>query len=48
MFRKYNEKSIEFKGAINKWRLNIQVSFNIDPLKCPICDTIMVYTESVW
>ena len=43
-FRKYNEKSIELKRAINKWRLNINLSFNIDPLKCPICDTIMLYT----
>lgn len=48
MFRKCNMKSIEFKRTINKWRLNIQVSFNIDPLKCPNCDTIMIYTESVW
>ena len=48
MFRKCNMKSIEFKRTINKWRLNIQVSFNIDPLKCTICDTIMIYTESVW
>ena len=48
MFRKCNEKSIEFKRAINKWRLNIQITFNIDPLKCPNCDTIMIYTESVW
>lgn len=44
----FNKKSIELKRAINKWRLNIQISFNIDPLKCPHCDTIMVYTESVW
>ena len=36
------------KRAINKWRLNINLSFNIDPLKCPICDTIMIYTQSVW
>ena len=48
MFKKCNEKAIELKKAITKWRLNIQVSFNIDPLKCPKCDTIMVYTESVW
>ena len=48
MFRKCNEKSIEFKRVINKWRLNIQITFNIDPLKCPNCDTIMIYTESVW
>lgn len=48
IFRIYNKKSIELKRAINKWRLNIQVSFNVDPLKCPNCDTIMVYTESVW
>ncbi len=27
--------------------INIQISFNIDPLKCPNFDTIMVYTESV-
>lgn len=44
----FNKKSIELKRAINKWRLNIQISFNIDPLKCPNCDTIMVYTESLW
>ena len=37
-----------FKRAINKWRLNIQITFNIDPLKCPNCDTIMIYTESIW
>lgn len=48
IFRIHNKKSIELKRAINKWRLNIQISFNIDPLKCPNCDTIMVYTESVW
>lgn len=48
IFRKYNEKSIELKRAINKWRLNINLSFNIDPLKCPNCDTIMIYTQSVW
>ena len=48
MFRKCNKKAIELKKAITKWRLNIQISFNIDPLKCPKCDTIMVYTESVW
>lgn len=48
IFRICNEKSIEFKRAVNKWRLNIQISFNIDPLKCPNCDTIMIYTESVW
>lgn len=44
----FNKKSIELKRVINKWRLNIQISFNIDPLKCPNCDTIMVYIESVW
>lgn len=48
MFRKFNQKSIELKKTINKWRLNIQFSFNIDPLKCPNCDTIMIYAESVW
>ena len=48
MFRKFNQKSIELKKTINKWRLNIQFSFNIDPIKCPICDTIMIYAESVW
>ena len=48
LFRKYNEKSIEFKRTINKWRLTIQVSFNVDTLKCQNCDTIMIYTESVW
>lgn len=48
IFRIHNKKFIELKRAINKWRLNIQISFNIDPLKCPNCDTIMVYTESVW
>ena len=48
IFRIHNKKSIELKRVINKWRLNIQISFNIDPLKCPNCDTIMVYTESIW
>ena len=48
MFRKFNQQSIELKKTINKWRLNIQFSFNIDPLKCPNCDTIMIYAESVW
>ena len=48
IFRIHNKKSIELKRAINKWRLNIQISFNINPLKCPNSDTIMVYTESVW
>ena len=48
MFGKYNKKVIELKRSINKWRLNIELSFNIDPLKCPKCDTIMLYTESVW
>lgn len=48
MFRKFNPKSIELKKAITKWRLNIQFSFNIDPLKCPNCDTIMIYAESIW
>lgn len=48
IFRIHNKKSIELKRVINKWRLNIQISFNIDPLKCPNCDTIMVYKESVW
>lgn len=48
IFRIHNKKSIELKRVINRWRLNIQISFNIDPLKCPNCDTIMVYKESVW
>ena len=48
IFGKYNKKVIELKRSINKWRLNIELSFNIDPLKCPKCDTIMLYTESVW
>lgn len=48
MFRKFNQKSIELKKTITKWRLNIKFSFNIDPLKCPNCDTIMIYAESVW
>ena len=48
MFRKFNQKSIELKKTITKWRLNIQFSFNIDPLKCPNCDTIMIYAKSVW
>ena len=48
IFRKFNQKSIELKKTITKWRLNIQFSFNIDPLKCPNCDTIMIYAESVW
>ena len=48
MFGKYNKKVIELKRSINKWRLNNELSFNIDPLKCPKCDTIMLYTESVW
>ena len=48
MFRKFNQKSIELKKTITKWILNIQFSFNIDPLKCPNCDTIMIYAESVW
>ena len=47
IFRKFNQKSIELKKTITKWRLNIQFSFNIDPLKCPNCDTIMIYAESV-
>lgn len=48
IFRIHNKKSIEFKKTINKWRLNLQISFNFDPLKCPKCDTIMIYAESVW
>jgi len=48
MFGKFNQKSFELKRAINKWRQNIYQSFKFDPLKCPICDTIMIYAQSVW
>ena len=48
MLKLHNKNSIELKRTTNKWRINLQISFNFDPLKCQKCDTIMVYMESVW
>ena len=41
-----NEKSIEFKKSLNKWRMKIITNFNVDPLSCPICRTTMIYLKS--
>lgn len=48
MFRIHNKISIQLKKSLCKWRMNIVTSFNFDPLKCPKCDTIMIYSESIW
>ena len=48
MFRIHNEKSIELKRVINKWRLSIQVSFNVDPLKCPNCELEGIIPDSIY
>ena len=42
----FNEKSIELKNILNKWRNKIIVNFNVDPLICPICKTNMLYLKS--
>ena len=42
----FNDKSIELKKFLNKWRNKIIVNFNVDPLICPICKTNMLYLKS--
>ncbi len=41
------EKS-EYKKKMEKWRYMYLLEFKIDPLKCPICNNIMVYYNSVY
>ena len=41
-----NEKAIEFKKSLNKWRNKIMINFNVDPLICPICKETMIYLKS--
>ncbi len=48
MFRKYNSLSASFMKSMTKWRIGIQIAYKVDPLNCPNCDTIMIYTQSVW
>ena len=46
MFGIRNEKSIELKRGINKWRLNVEFYFNINQVKYQNYDTIIVYTKN--
>lgn len=41
------EKS-EYKKNMEHWRFMYLLEFKIDPLKCPICENIMVYYKSVY
>ena len=41
-----SEKVIELKKNLNKWKNKIMVNFNVNPLKCPICNEFMVYLKS--
>lgn len=42
----FNEKVIEFKKNMNKWKNKIMTNFNVNPLICPICNENMVYLKS--
>ena len=41
------EKSI-FKKKMESWRNLFLLEFHKDPLKCPICQSLMVYCNSVY
>ena len=41
------EKS-EYKKNMEHWRFMYLLEFKIDPLKCPICQNMMVYYKSVY
>lgn len=37
-----------FKSSYTRWRNMIIISFKEDPLKCPICNSIMLYYSSIY
>ena len=37
-----------FLKSLNTWKLMITLSFSINPLNCPVCNSIMVYNSSVY
>ena len=37
-----------FVKTLNTWKLMITLSFSINPLNCPVCNSIMVYNSSVY
>lgn len=42
-----NEKAL-YKRSLNSWRNLITISFQSDPLNCPVCKNTMVYYTSVY
>jgi hypothetical protein len=43
-----SKEKTSFKRSLNKWRCKLMISFGLDPLKCSVCDSTMVYSISVY
>lgn len=43
-----SKEKADYKRKLNNWRSLILLSFNSDPLNCPVCKNIMIYYNSVY
>ena len=43
-----SDEKANFSKTLNTWKLMITLSFSINPLNCPVCNSIMVYNRSVY
>jgi predicted RNA-binding Zn-ribbon protein involved in translation (DUF1610 family) len=42
------KEKLEFQKSLDTWRIMSLISFNVDPLNCPICNSMMIYYNSVY
>jgi hypothetical protein len=42
------KEKLEFQKSLDTWRIMSLISFNVDPLNCPICNSKMIYYNSVY
>lgn len=43
-----SDEKANFAKTLNTWKLMITLSFSINPLNCPVCNSIMVYNSCVY
>lgn len=43
-----SDEKANFAKSLNTWKCMITLSFSINPLNCPVCNSIMVYNRSVY
>ena len=48
MNRFLSEEKAKVMKSLNTWKVMITLSFSVNPLNCPVCNTFMEYNKSTY